>query len=275
MDLSNMEDVTTMQTVLAVLQGGLFVVLERRRKRRRRQKVDHRRLPRRPRRKFRHSEALNCIKRDYLGLPGDPNTPLFGAEFSKQFRLSTGRFQVLMEDIQASKIPFYKPKKNLDANDQCSLEAKLLLPIKCLAYGVPPHTFMDYFQMSPEYARECCKQFDRAIKRIYAKKYLRLPTVDDLKSIVRLHKHVHKVDGLVGSLDCSHTLWKGCPKAWAACYTGKPGRPSLLLESVNDYHMYFWHVSYGYTGNIGDLNVLIYRNSLSNTTNSVTAERQY
>jgi len=26
-----------------------------------------------------------------------------------------------------------------------------------------------------------------------------------------LHKHAHQVDGLIGSLDCSHTMWKSCP----------------------------------------------------------------
>jgi Plant transposon protein len=217
---------------------------------------DHRQLPRSKRRKFRHDEALACMKRDYLGIPGDLSTPLLGAEFKTMFRLSKTRFQVLMEDVMAADIDFYQRKKNLHADDQASLEAQLLLPIKCLAYGVPSHTFIDYFQMSKEYARECRKQFDVAIKRIYHKEYLRLPTVDDLKSILKLHKAVHKVDGLFGSLDCSHTMWKNCPKAWAGSFTGKPGAPSILLESIVDYHMFFWHVSYGYTGNIGDLNVL-------------------
>ncbi|KAG7372191.1 plant transposon protein [Nitzschia inconspicua] len=31
---------------------------------------------------------------------------------------------------------------------------------------------------------------------------------------------------------------------------------SIILEAVVDYHMFFWHASYGYTGNIGDLNIL-------------------
>ena len=217
---------------------------------------DHRQLPRSKRRKFRHDEADHCIKRDYLGLPGDPSTPLLGAEFKNMFRLSKTRFQVLMEDVMAANISFYQKKRNLHAGDQASLEAQLLLPIKCLAYGVPSHTFIDYFQMSKQYARDCCRQFDVAIKRIYQEEYLRLPTVDDLKSILKLHQAVHKVDGMFGSLDCSHTMWKNCPKAWAGSYTGKPGTPSILLESIVDYHMYFWHVSYGYTGNIGDLNVL-------------------
>jgi hypothetical protein len=106
---------------------------------------DHRQLPRSKRQKFRHDEALACIKRDYLGLPGDHSTPLLGAEFKTMFRLSKTRFQVHMEDVMAADIAFYQQRKNLHADDQASLEAQLLLPIKCLAYGVPSHTFMDYF----------------------------------------------------------------------------------------------------------------------------------
>lgn len=221
-----------------------------------REATDHRKKPRSNRRKFRHGDARHCINRDYLGIRGDLATPLLGAEFKAMFRVSRSRFQVLLEDIGASEIRFYQKKKNLDVDEQASLEAKLLLPIKTLAYGVPPHTFIDYFQMSPEYARECCRQFDIAVKKIYAQEYLRLPTSDDLRSILQLHRHVHQVDGLFGSLDCSHTIWKNCPKAWAGSYTGKPGSPSIILEAVVDYHMFFWHASYGYTGNIGDLNVL-------------------
>ena len=123
-------------------------------------KIDHRKLPRSKRRKFRHDQALAAIQRDYLGSETTTDQPLFGAEFKLMFRVSRTRFQVLMEDVQASKFPFFQRKKNLHSNDQCSFEAQLLLPIKTLAYGVPSHLFIDYFQMSKQYARECCKQFD-------------------------------------------------------------------------------------------------------------------
>jgi hypothetical protein len=118
---------------------------------RKKSKIDHRTQPRCRRRKFRSHEAYHCIKRDFLGLPDDPQTPLHGAEFKVFFWISRQRFHVLMEDIMAKKIPFYQVKKNRMPHDQASLEAKLLLPLKCLAYGVPSHCFIDYFQMSKTY----------------------------------------------------------------------------------------------------------------------------
>jgi hypothetical protein len=97
------------------------------------------------RREFDHTGALNCIKRDYLG----PD-PLFGSSFKAQFRISLSRFQCLYEDVgNLKQFPFFAPEPNvINKNAICSLEARLLLPLKTYAYGVPPKCFCDYFQMS-------------------------------------------------------------------------------------------------------------------------------
>ena len=221
-----------------------------------RQKTDHRQLSRAGRHLFHHQDALHCIRRDYLGLAGDPKTPLLGKEFALMFRISRGRFQLLMEHVMAAEIPFYSGNVSANGDTVASLEARLLLPLKSLAYGVPPHTFIDYFQMSPPLARVCCIEFDRIIKRIYANRFLKLPSAQEVKSIVNLHKKVHGVDGMIGSLDCSHTIWKNCPKAWQGSYKGKGPKPSIVMEAICDYHLFFWHVSYGYAGTLNDLNIL-------------------
>jgi hypothetical protein len=49
------------------------------------------------------------------------------------------------------------------------------------------------------------KEFDKAMRSIYMKEFLRLPTATDLKNIVKLHKSVHSIDEMIGSLDCRHT----------------------------------------------------------------------
>ena len=155
--------ITQIETIAAVMDAGRLAVAELEEELPE-EKQDHRKLPRANRRKFRHAEALHCIKRDYLGIPGDPLTPLLGADFKSMFRVSRTRFQVMMEDVQASGYQFYQRKRNLAPEDQASFEAQLLLPIKTLAYGVPCHTFKDYFQMSDTYARDACLHFDRVIK---------------------------------------------------------------------------------------------------------------
>jgi hypothetical protein len=64
------------------------------------------------------------------------------------------------------------------------------------------------------------------------------------------------MDGMLGSLDCSHTYWKNCPVAWQGSFKGKEKMPSIVLEAMADYHLFFWHVSYGYTGNLNDKTIL-------------------
>ena len=220
-------------------------------------KIDGRTLPRGPRTEWRHAQALHCIRRDHLGLPGDPKTPLIGTEFHSHFRISRTRFRLIMEDAANSGDPFYKENKVPELEGKrSSLEARLLLPLKCLAFGVPCHTFQDYFQMSKAFARDCCFNFDSFIELKYADEYLRLPTAEDMRGINQLHKKKHGVDGMFGSLDCMHTYWKNCPKAWAGSYKGKKGGPSIVLEGLCDYNLWFWHASYGYPGTLNDLNIL-------------------
>jgi hypothetical protein len=119
-----------MEAVAAAAAGGQLAaatVMESNKR-----KEDHRQLPRSSRRKFQHDLALECIERDYIG-----DTPLLGVEFKLMFRLSQGCFQVLMEDVMASDIKFFK-LTGRDGRRKSSLAARLLLPLKTLAYGVPP-----------------------------------------------------------------------------------------------------------------------------------------
>jgi hypothetical protein len=201
------------------------------------------------RRKFHYSDALRCLNRDYLG-----SVPKFNMkEFESMFRISKSRFQKLMEDVKKMTDNKYYA---ITTRKCASFEAKLLLPIKVLAFGVANHCFNDYLQMSVSAARECIRQFHLMFKKLYEGEYLRLPTKSDIKSIVKLHKHAHQIDGMFGSLDCMHTYWKNCPKAWQGQFKGKEEMASIVLEGICDYHTWFWHASYGYAGTLNDLNIL-------------------
>ena len=125
-----------------VMEKAILVMQNKKKK----QQIDGRMLPWNQKRQFRHSEALHCIQRDYMGIPGDPSTPLFnGKEFDTMFRISRSRFQRMMEDIGKQEDPFYLCTKDCFGNEVASFEARLLLPLKCIAFGVPPKCFRDYF----------------------------------------------------------------------------------------------------------------------------------
>ena len=85
-------------------------------------KIDHRTLPREEKRQFRPHEARHCIGRDYLGIPGDPTTPLSnGKDFYDVFRISRSRFQRIMEDFCNTGDPFYLNTKDCTGKELASI----------------------------------------------------------------------------------------------------------------------------------------------------------
>ncbi|KAG7373891.1 plant transposon protein [Nitzschia inconspicua] len=178
-------------------------------------KVDHRTRPRKKRKVFRHDRAYVCLLQDYLG----PEATFAGSAFVQMFRITRARFERLYVDAISSGNQYYKADNRTNPATKMTIacvQARLLLPLKCLAYGVPSHTFCDYFQMSKTQARECCKKFNLLIPALYSKEYLRLPTKKDLVAINKLHSAVHKID---------------------------------------DHHLFFWHLSYGWAGTLNDINI--------------------
>jgi Plant transposon protein len=242
--------------VLHVLQGiqlahsslltsaKLFLSLQRKR--------DHRTLPRRKKRKFDHERALDCIRADLTG----PDATFIGKDFKMYFRISRSRFQQIMEMFGHHGGAFYSGKADCVGNPTASLEAKLLLPLQTLAYGVATHSFCLYYQMSKTLAAKSCAMFHKTFLRLYRKKYLKKPNQEDMSRIAKLHETVHGVPGMLGSLDCMHTRWKNCPMAWQGSYKGQKGYPSVVLEAMCDYHLYFWHLEYGHAGTNNDVNIL-------------------
>ena len=79
-----------------------------------------------------------------------------------------------------------------------------------------------------------------------------------MKNITKMHHQIHNVEGMFGSLDCMHNGWKNCPKAWQGSFVNRKekNRPTVVLEALADYHLWFWHASFGYAGSLNDLNIL-------------------
>ena len=203
------------------------------------------------RRRFDHGLTAKLIHDHYLG-----PTPLHGSQFKLQFRISLSTFQFIFERIMNSNTPFYTTKTKTTVV-RASNEARILLPLKTLAYGVPMHCFVDYFNMSNTFAAKCCEEFDNVLIKIFSTEFLRSPTADDLKSIVAFHKEIYGVPGMLGSLDCTHTDWNSCPVAWQSSYkSAHNGSPSLILEALADHHLWVWHFAYGFAGSMNDINVM-------------------
>ena len=92
--------------------------------------------------------------------------------------------------------------------------------------------------------------------QVYCAEYLRIPGKHNMKKITQLHHEAHGVQGIFGCLDCMHNCWKNCPKAWQQSYKSEKesGGPTVVLEALSDYHLWFWHASNA--SSLNDLKIL-------------------
>ena len=146
-----------------------------------------------------------------------------------------------MSAVISTNLQFCKHAKNHHGGMAASLKSCLLLPLKTLAHRVSSHVFMDYFQHSTTFARDCCEQFDLALWKCYANEFLQIPTPYNIKCTAKLHQAVHGVGRMFGSLDCTHTYWKNCAKGWTGSYSGKEHKPSIVLEAIVNHHIFLAH----------------------------------
>ena len=203
---------------------------------------------------FDHQRAANAIDDDYLGTGVIPRFD--DRQFELQFGINRARFTEIMLAIGHGGNKFFCQEYDGLGRQVARMETRILLALKTIVYGVAAYCFCDYFQMSPQLCRQCLIEFCSEMKKIYEKHWLRMPTKDDVEEIFKLHEGVHGVPGMLGSLDCSQTHWKNCPKAHHGSYVGKEKKPCIVLEAVCDYNLYIWHASYGYCGALNDVNIL-------------------
>ncbi|XP_026433618.1 uncharacterized protein LOC113331048 [Papaver somniferum] len=99
------------------------------------------------------------------------------------------------------------------------------------------------------------KRFVRNIVRRYSEEYFRSPNQDDINRISVENKS-RGFPGMLGSVDCMYWPWKNYPSSCAGYYASYKGEPTIVLEGVATYDMWFWHAYFGSPGSNNDLNVL-------------------
>jgi hypothetical protein len=199
--------------------------------------------------------ARQAVFDDYMRV--DPKPTFDDRQFERMFRITRSVFQQLrtlvgdQDDFFTTKTCVVTGKRTI-----CP-DVKILLALKVIAYGTSPHAFLDYFQMGETTARQCLIRFVSAVSNCddLQQRFFRQMTRADAQNICELHKEQHGIDGMVGSLDCMHVSWKNCPVAWQGQYQGKEKYPTLVLEAMCDYNLYFWHHEFGMAGTLNDISI--------------------
>ncbi|XP_021774646.1 uncharacterized protein LOC110738554 [Chenopodium quinoa] len=107
----------------------------------------------------------------------------------------------------------------------------------------------------PSLARDSLQHFVEGIVSYFSDEYLRKPNEEDLVRLLRIGER-RGFPGMLGSIDCMHWRWKNCPLRLKGMFSGRPGKPTLILEAVASYDLWIWHAFFGTPGSRNDINVL-------------------
>jgi hypothetical protein len=217
------------------------------------QQVFQRRYIRRER-----EDGHNRLWRDYFA-----DNPIFGDDlFRRRFRMRRDLYNRLLSAI----VPYDRYfLQRPDATNTLGLSThqKLTAALRILAYGSAADAIDEYVRIGESTVLKTLRRFCLAVVNVFGPQYMRYPTAEDVQRLLEENKS-RGFPGMLGSVDCMHWTWKNCPAAWHGQYTGHVREPTIILEAVASYDLWFWHAFFGMPGCNNDLNVLNRSNLFNN-----------
>ena len=152
---------------------------------------------------------------------------------------------------------FFRQRPDTRGVMSFSVIMKCTCALRQLAFGIHPDALDEYLQIGEHCARDCLDFFTMCIIQLYEKEFLRKPSETDIHKLYDAHSMVHKIPGMLGSIDCMHWEWKNCPKEWQGQFhRGDKKFPTIMLEAVASYDLWIWHAFFGVACANNDLTVL-------------------
>lgn len=181
--------------------------------------------------------------------------PVFpDSDFRQRYRMHRPLFERILTTVTQYD-DFFIQKQDALGVMGLSPHQKLTCALRMLAYGAGANQCAEVCRMGDSTALKSLKRFCKAIEGIYTSYYLRSPTTEDLRRLLKKGRQ-RGFPGMLGSIDYMHWKWKNCPTAWAVAYSGRKGYPTIILEAVASYDTWIWHAFFGMPGSCNDLNVL-------------------
>ena len=126
-----------------------------------------------------------------------------------------------------------------------------------ICYGVSAHALLDYHEFGETKSHCCVHHLVTGLVSCcaLAEVYLQKPSKADAHKVTNMHRDVHKMPGMLGSLDVTKVHWKNCPTALKGQFQGQEKCATIALEAVVDFNVWFWHASFGFPGTMNDINI--------------------
>lgn len=168
--------------------------------------------------------------------------------------MSSRLFERIMNDIV---VPDEDLKQKRDAAKKLgfSTRAKVIAALRQLAYGYAADCVDGLLEMSETSALLWFKKLCLAIIKLYKEEYMRTPNEADVERLLEENKK-GDFPGILGSIDCTHWVWKNCLTGWHGQYVGKDAVPIIVLEAVASQGLWIWRAFFCLPGSLNDLNIL-------------------
>jgi len=140
------------------------------------------------------------ILKDYFGWRGRP--PLYDERmFERRFRLPRAIVFEIYAKLQY--MPFWRRSINATGRPQAYTLQKLVAALRVLAYGTSYDQPDEYVRLGAATVMSATHKFVEFMVEHYQATYLRPPSIDELKTILRRNA-ARGVQGCIGSIDCTH-----------------------------------------------------------------------
>ncbi|CAM8932573.1 unnamed protein product [Rhodiola kirilowii] len=201
------------------------------------------------RQRQRESRGQNLLE-DYF-----VERPIFSeVDFRRRYRMSSNLFNRIMTKL-CNHDEYWHQRRDAAGVLGLLPEQKMTAAIRMLAYGSCADQCAELTRMGESTTLECLKKWCAQVVEHYKDRYLRSPNAADLSRLLQRAEQ-RGFPGMIGSIDCMHWEWKNCPTSWQGAYSGRKGRPTIILEAVASYDTWIWHSFIGVPGAQNDINVL-------------------
>ncbi|XP_057520756.1 uncharacterized protein LOC130801019 [Amaranthus tricolor] len=181
--------------------------------------------------------------------------PVFPPQFIRQrFRMNKHIFLRIKQTLE-ERHPFFQQRQDATGRFGAFALQKCTAAMRLIAYGTSADSVDDYIQISASLARDSLQHFVEGIVSYFSDEYLRKPNEEDIVRLLRIGES-RGFPGMLGSIDCMHWRLKNCPLRLKGMFSGRPGKPTLILEAVASYDLWICHAFFGTPGSRNDINVL-------------------
>jgi len=185
----------------------------------------------------------------------DPDSRAY-KQFRLRFRVPFPIFRYLLTIARERKW-FPEPSNPKREFLYVPLELKILGALRVLGRGAVLDDIAEITFASESVLEDFFRQFCVKMLTLYDEFVVAPGSAAEVAKVEAVYRHMG-FPGCVGSIDCVHVAWEGCPAVLRNQYKGGKGYPSIAYEVVCDHNLFILGTTCGFSGTTNDKTISRY-----------------